>query len=76
MVWKKVSSMTGWDEAEYQLEAWSMVCAMFLGNIRDYLSTFEMVTLIKETFSIRLRLREQYRQKTTFSSALLCLTQM
>ena len=68
---QKVSPIAVWDEAESQLEAWSVFCTLFRGDDRVHPATYEMFLLLEEISRVSPRLREQARQKPTFPAALL-----
>ena len=39
---QKVSPISGWDNAAPHLEAWAVLCTVFLGGKKKHLETFNM----------------------------------
>lgn len=54
---KKASSVTIWDGAVSQLEAWDIFTAVLLGDIADHPTTFDISTLIDDKYSVIASLR-------------------
>ena len=70
---QKVAPIAGWDKAASQLEAWAVLCTVFLGDDGVHPATYEMFLLLEETSRVSPRLQEQSCQQPTFPAALLCL---
>ena len=71
MVHQKISPIMVWNEAESQLEAWAMVCAIFIRYFGHNPATFNMITLIEETSGFSPHLCTQELQNPAFPAALL-----
>ena len=54
---KKLSPITGWDEASSQLEAWAVFCTVFLVDDGVHRITYKMFLLLEETSGVRPRLK-------------------
>ena len=62
---KKVTPITGWEKLAFKLEAWTVLCKVFLGNKIKYPATYEMFLLIEETSGVIMPQRVQAHQYTT-----------
>ena len=76
LMWKqKVAPISVWDKAEVHLEAWAVVCTLFLGDNGVHPATYEMFLLLEETSGVRPRLQAQSCRQPTYTTALLCFIQ-
>ena len=72
---QNVVPITGWEAAAKQLEAWGVICAIFLGDTYVHPDTYEVLSLPKEATGVVARLWAQARSQTTSPTALLSLIQ-
>ena len=75
MTKKKVMPIIGWEASAKTLEAWGVVCAVFLGNASVHLGTYEVLGLLEDANGVGEQLQAQAHRQRTFPSALLRLIQ-
>ena len=56
---QKVAPIAGWDESDYQLEAWDVFCTLFLEVNGFNTATYDMLLLLEEKFEVISRLHAQ-----------------
>ena len=56
---QKGAPISGWDEAESQIEDWAVFCTFFLGEDGVHPATYKMFLLLEETYGVNPRLRAQ-----------------
>ena len=76
MARQKVAIITGWEASTKQLEAWGVVCTVFLGNASVQPVTYEFLGLFEEATGVEAILQGQSHRQTTFLTDLLCSIQM
>ena len=69
MVRHKVAPITRWEAATNQLEAWGVVCAVFLGNVSVHPVTYEVLGLLEEATGAGERIHALYHHQTTCPTA-------
>ena len=75
MARQKVASITEWEFAVEYLEAWEVVCAVFLGDASVHPCIYEVLGLLEEATRVGERHRAKYHLQPTFPTALLRLIQ-
>ena len=70
---QKVTPISGWDKAAYQIEAWSVFCRVFLGDNRVHPMMYDMFLLLEEKSGVNPWLQVHDRQQHTSPAALLRL---
>ena len=68
---QNVAPIVGWEKASSQLEAWEVLCTVFLGDDGAHPATYEIFLLLEETSGVSPRIRAQARHQPTFPAALL-----
>ena len=68
---QKIYPVTSWDAAAKQIEAWTVFCAIFLGDLYHHTSTLEMGLVIKETKVFIYCLRIKSQQQSDFPDTFL-----
>ena len=61
---KKVALVASWYKSASKLEAWYVICVIFLGDILGQSATFNMVTLVEEREIVSAQIQAQSRIQT------------
>ena len=64
-----------WEVAEKNLEAWGVLCHVFLGDTAMHPATYEVCSLLEETAYVGTRLQPETQRPPTLTVSLLRLLQ-